>query len=79
MIRLLLEGGARVVGTGPDGRTALVFAAMFDQIAVLEELLLRGANPHHQDMARRSALDYAQAMGAPRAAARLALLTPPEQ
>jgi uncharacterized protein len=71
ILRALLDGGARVDGTGPSGQPALAFAAMFDRIEVLEELLVRGADPRHQDSARRTALDYALAMGARRTAARL--------
>jgi uncharacterized protein len=71
LARLLLDAGARVDGAGPDGRTALMFAGMFDRLEVLEELLARGANPRHQDAARRTAHDYACAMGARRTAERL--------
>jgi hypothetical protein len=69
---LLLEHGAQVDGAGPDGKTALMFAAMFDRVAVLELLLARGAEPERQDAEGRTALDYAHAMGAQRAAERLA-------
>jgi hypothetical protein len=71
---LLLDHGARVDGTGPDGKTALMFAAMFDRVAIIELLLVRGAQPERQDAEGRTALDYAHAMGARRAADRLAQL-----
>ena len=58
-------------GAGPDGKTALFFAAMFDRVEAMEELLARGARPGHRDADQRTALDYAQAMGARRAVERL--------
>jgi ankyrin repeat protein len=56
---------------GPDGKTALMFAAMFDRVDVVAALLARGARPGRRDGAGRRALDYAEAMGAARAAAAL--------
>lgn len=72
--RLLLEHGAHIDGAGGDGRTPLMFAAMFDQMGVMELLLQRGANREQRDVARRTALDSARAMGAWRTAARLEAL-----
>jgi hypothetical protein len=56
---------------GPDGRTALMYAAMFDRVEVVEALLRRGACPDLVAGDGSTALQCAQAMGAVRAAARL--------
>ncbi|MFL5351165.1 hypothetical protein [Archangium sp.] len=48
-----------------------MFAAMFDRLEVLELLLSRGAALEQTDADKRSALDYARAMGARRTVARL--------
>jgi ankyrin repeat protein len=71
MRTLLLAHGARVDATGPDGKTALTSAAMFDWLECLEVLLAHGADAAHRDAAGRTALDAARAMGAPRTASRL--------
>lgn len=56
---------------GRDGRTALMYAAMFDRLEMLGLLLEHGARWDHRDLEQRGALDYARAMGAQRTAARL--------
>ena len=71
MIALLVEAGAAVDGAGPDGKTALMYAAMFDRAEAVEALLARGADPGRVDADGRRALDCALAMGAPRAEAAL--------
>jgi ankyrin repeat protein len=67
----LLAAGAGVDDAGPDGKTALMFAAMFDRAEIVAARLARGACPDRVDGEGRRALDYATAMGAERAAARL--------
>lgn len=62
---------AAVNGRGGDGRTALMTAAMFNRTAIVELLLLHGADPLLQDPAGRSAQALAEAMGAADAAALL--------
>jgi ankyrin repeat protein len=70
---LLLDGGAAVDGAaGPDGRTPLMFAAMFDRLEVLALLLARGAAPDRRDAGGTTARALALAMGAHRTAERLA-------
>jgi ankyrin repeat protein len=68
---LLLDHGARVDGAGPDGKTPLMFAAMFDQVAVVDLLLTRGAAPDRQDVSGNTAASLARGMSAARAATRL--------
>ncbi|MBV8259862.1 MAG: ankyrin repeat domain-containing protein, partial [Paraburkholderia sp.] len=63
---------ADVEGASPDGRTALMVAAMFNRTDIVDLLLARGANPVARDTAGNTALDVANAMGAVDAAARLA-------
>jgi ankyrin repeat protein len=48
-----------------------MFAAMFDRAEVVVALLTGGARPDRVDRDGRRALDYAEAMGAARAAALL--------
>ena len=72
MIGILLDGGAQVDGHGGDGKTALMFAAMFDHEGAVDLLLARGAAGDRADAAGITALALAQSMGAQRAAARLA-------
>jgi uncharacterized protein len=68
LIATLLDAGAEVDDAGPDGKTALMFAAMVDRVSVVERLLGRGASLARTDEDGRSALDYAEAMGATGAA-----------
>lgn len=68
---LLVEYGAEVDGAGPDGKTALMYAAMFDRGAVVDVLLARGARADHRDSQGHTALDVARAMGAQQAVTRL--------
>jgi uncharacterized protein len=56
---------------GPDGRTALMYAAMFDRVEMVEALLRRGARADLVAGDGRTALQCAEAMGATRAADRL--------
>ena len=71
MADLLLAHGAQVDGAGPDGKTALMFAAMFDRVEVVALLLERGAHVDRTDATGNSAESLAAAMGAQRAVALL--------
>ncbi len=59
-------------GASPDGRTALMIAAMFNHVEMVDYLISRGANPDAHDANGFSARDAAEKMGAPNTAARLA-------
>lgn len=72
VVGVLLDHGAPVDGHGPDGRTALMTAAMFNRLDILELLLARGADPARRDAAGLDAAAAARAMGADDAVARLA-------
>ena len=43
--QVLIQGGAGVNGGGPDGKTPLMFAAMFDRLDLVDQLLEQGADP----------------------------------
>jgi ankyrin repeat protein len=55
-----------------------MLAAMFDRAEIVAALLTRGARPDRADREGRRAVDYAEAMGAERAAAALSK-TPEER
>ena len=74
MVELLVEAGADANATGPDGRTALMYAAMFDRAEVVEALLRLGARADLTAADGSTALQCAKAMGAVRTAARLSAL-----
>lgn len=61
---LLLDHGARVDAAGPNGKTALMFAAMFNRTDIVQLLLARGADPFLLDADGNSLLDAARKMGA---------------
>ena len=71
MLAVLLDGGAAIDGHGGDGKTALMFAAMFDHVGAIDLLLARGAAKDRADAAGVTALALARGMGAQRAAASL--------
>jgi ankyrin repeat protein len=71
IVDLLVAGGAPVKQAMAGGKTALMFAAMFDHVHVLERLLALGAVAEQQDDAGVSAAGLAQMMGAEGCAARL--------
>ena len=61
---LLIQHGANVNATTPDGKTALMFAAMFNQLAVVDCLLAHGADIEARTDDGKTALMLADAMGA---------------
>ena len=65
MIRLLLERGADVDGSGHDGKTALMVAAMFNRAEIVDLLLAHGADAEARDASGLTARDAAQVMNAP--------------
>ena len=77
MTELLLAHGALVDGTGDGTRTALMTAAMFDRVAIIDLLLAHGADPDRRDGAGLTAAEMAQSMGATQAPARLAQASRP--
>jgi ankyrin repeat protein len=62
---LLLDHGAQVDAAGPNGKTALMFAAMFNRADIARLLLARGADPFRLDADGVSMLEAARKMGAP--------------
>ncbi len=70
-IAAMLDAGAPVDGHGPDGRTALMMAAMFDRAEMLDLLLARGADAEARDAGGLTARDLADRMGATQTAAKL--------
>lgn len=57
-------GGVDVDGAGPDGRTALMWAASFNRVDAVRRLLALGASPTRVDARGLCAADHAAAMGA---------------
>ncbi len=70
MIEALLSHGADVEGASPDGRTALMTAAMFNRTDIVDLLIAHGANPDARDHRGLSAA-AAAFMGAGRTATHL--------
>ena len=68
---LLIRAGARVDAPGPDGRTPLMYAAMFDRLELLDLLLQSGADLERADAQGQRPLALARTMGAQRTLARL--------
>jgi ankyrin repeat protein len=66
-----MNAGAPVDGAGPDGRTPLMYAAMFDRLEVLEVLLQSGADRDRPDRGGQRPLTLARTMGARRTVERL--------
>ena len=58
------DHGADVNATTPDGKTPLMFAAMFNQTAIMELLLSHGANADLQSADGMTAMSLAQSMNA---------------
>jgi hypothetical protein len=71
MVKLLVEQGADVEGVSPDGKTALMMAAMFNRAEIAEYLIEKGANINAQDANGVTPLAAAQRMGAPETVALL--------
>ncbi|MCC7386607.1 MAG: ankyrin repeat domain-containing protein [Deltaproteobacteria bacterium] len=66
---------ASVDEAGPDGKTALMFAAMFNKVDVVQLLLELGADPRRTDLSGNTAETLAATMGGADAAALLAKAT----
>jgi ankyrin repeat protein len=71
VVRFLLDQGARIDATSPNGTTALMMAVREHRIDVAELLLARGADPARRNQAGLSALDYAEQGNETALAARL--------
>ena len=71
---MLLDHGAAVDGIGPDGRTPLMMAAMFNRTGLVDLLLERGADLHARAADGVDARAAAAAMGAAETEAQLARL-----
>jgi ankyrin repeat protein len=74
MARLLIEHGADVNARMSDGKTALMFAAMFNRVEIIDFLLANGAIPSLQASDGMTALSLAQKMEAQAAAEQLSAL-----
>jgi len=61
--RLLLDSGARADPVLPGGATPLIFAAVYGETAVVEDLLSRGADPHRRTKDGMTALAGAAGAG----------------
>lgn len=75
MAKALVEAGAQVEGASFDGRTALMMAAMFNRVAIIDYLISKGADPKAKDANGITALDAARTMGATDAVALLEKLS----
>jgi ankyrin repeat protein len=75
MVKVLIENGADVNAQMADGKTALMFAAMFDKVEIIDILLENGADAFLQTSDGLIALTLAQAMGADAARAKLEKLS----
>ncbi|MGV2442320.1 ankyrin repeat domain-containing protein, partial [Bacillus atrophaeus ATCC 9372] len=64
VVTALLEHGAAVDAAGPDGRTPLMMAAMFNRDEMVEALLRAGADREAKDASGATAAQMAWAMGA---------------
>lgn len=61
---VLLAHRVLPAGCGPDGRTPLMIAAMFDRLEMVDLLLEAGADPARRDGGGAMAADLARKMGA---------------
>jgi ankyrin repeat protein len=59
-LHALIEAGARVDRSGPNGVTPLMAAAMNGNVGAIQVLLAAGAKADAKDRDRRDALDYAE-------------------
>ena len=71
VVRYLLDQGARIDATSPNGTTALMMAVREHRIEVADLLLARGADPLRRNDAGLSALQYAEQGNETELAARL--------
>ncbi len=75
MARLLIEHGAHVNARMSDGKTPLMFAAMFNRLEIIDLLLENEADASVKSMDGSTAQTMAQMMGAEAARARLEKLS----
>jgi uncharacterized protein len=71
IVGALLDAGVLVDAPGPDGRTALMWAAAFDRVDAVRLLVSRGADRSRVDGAGCDAAEHARRMGANRSLAAL--------
>jgi hypothetical protein len=64
VVSLLLERGAQVDAAGPNGKTALMIAAMFNRVEMMRQLIGHGADPRAADAAGIPVREAAAKMGA---------------
>jgi len=64
VVKALVEAGAEIEGSSFDGRTALMMAAMFNRVEIVDYLIGQGADPKAKDANGVTALDAARTMGA---------------
>jgi ankyrin repeat protein len=64
IVRLLLARGAQVDAAGPNGKTALMIAAMFNRVGMMRQLIDHGADPRAVDAAGIDSREAAARMGA---------------
>lgn len=63
-VSLLLQSGARVNAAGVDGNTALMLAVEWQEVDVVRQLLVAGADPNHQEWEQgNTALHFAASRG----------------
>ena len=71
VVKALIAGGTPIDAASSDGRTALMMAAMFNRVDMVDYLLGQGANTKATDAQGATALAAAQTMGAKDTAAQL--------
>lgn len=63
LILFLATAGARLDVTGPEGKTALIWAVIDNTCTeVISALLMTGADPQIADASGKTAIDYAQSV-----------------
>ncbi|MGR9101114.1 MAG: ankyrin repeat domain-containing protein [Gammaproteobacteria bacterium] len=63
IVKLLLSFGADVDAKTQEGQTPLIYAALFNEITVMEALLAKGATVDAMDISAMSPLNYAAGFG----------------
>ena len=61
--RKLMFAECNIDETNSQGQTALMFASLFDRQSLVSELIEKGANPQHKDLAGNSVADIALSQG----------------